>query len=87
MKLVEISTNLQWIIKWKNRGCTTLDDVSRIDPNDPELKKYQAEVQQFRKILSNPSHDGVIRIFFTKLSSVRYKFNPDKPLAARGIFM
>ena len=63
MKLVEISTNLQWIIKWKNRGCTTLDDVSRIDPNDPELKKYQAEVEQFRKILSNSSQDGVIRIF------------------------
>ena len=53
MKLVEISTNLQWIIKWKNRGCTTLDDVSRIDPNDPELKKYQAEVEQFRDVLSN----------------------------------
>ena len=63
MKLVEISTNLQWIIKWKNRGCTTLDDVSRIDPNDPELKKYQAEVEQFRDVLLNSPLDGVTRIF------------------------
>jgi len=47
MKLVEISTDLQWIIKLKNRGCTTLDDVSRIDPSDPELRKYQNEVEQF----------------------------------------
>ena len=63
MKLVEISTNLQWIIKWKNRGCTTLDDVSRIDPNDPELKKYQAEVEQFRDVLLNSPLDGGTRIF------------------------
>ena len=63
MKLVEISTNLQWIIKWKNRGCTTLDDVSRIDPNDPELKKYQAEVEHFRDVLLNSQLDGVTRIF------------------------
>ena len=66
MKLVEISTNLQWIIKWKNRGCTTLDDVSRIDPNDPELKKYQAEIEQFREVLLNSPQDSVICIFFTK---------------------
>ena len=63
MKLVEISTNLQWIIKWKNRGCTTLDDVSRIDPNDPELKKYQAEIEQFREVLLNSLQDSVICIF------------------------
>ena len=63
MKLVEISTNLQWIIKWKNRGCTTLDDVSRIDPNDQELKKYQAEIEQFREVLLNSPQDSVICIF------------------------
>ena len=50
MKLVEISTDLEWIIKWQKRGCTTLDDVSRIDPEDSKLKIYQAEVEQFRNI-------------------------------------
>merc|ERR1712131_250846 len=63
---VEISTDSQWINKWKSKGCTTLDDVSRIEPNDPQLKKYLAEVEEF---------------------SLQYKFNAERPLPAKGIFM
>ena len=61
MKLVEISTDSQWINKWKNRGCTTLDDVSRIEPNDPQLKKYLAEVEEFRNIFRISPKNDVFR--------------------------